>query len=59
VVIEQKKGQVSHYSDLSDRREIPLSVSNAKGRYLASNIAEGQARHTTKEFVQFVSHAEG
>lgn len=24
-----------------------------------SNIAEGQARHTTKEFVQFVSHAEG
>ena len=23
------------------------------------NIAEGQARHTTKEFVQFVSHAEG
>ncbi len=24
-----------------------------------SNIAEGQARHTTNEFVQFVSHAEG
>ena len=24
-----------------------------------SNIAEGQARHTTREFVQFVSHAEG
>ena len=24
-----------------------------------SNIAEGQARHTTKEFVQFLSHAEG
>ncbi|HUI40361.1 MAG TPA: four helix bundle protein [Terriglobia bacterium] len=24
-----------------------------------SNIAEGQARHTTKEFIQFVSHAEG
>jgi four helix bundle protein len=24
-----------------------------------SNIAEGQARHTTGEFVQFVSHAEG
>ena len=24
-----------------------------------SNIAEGQARHTTREFIQFVSHAEG
>ena len=24
-----------------------------------SNIAEGQARHTRKEFVQFLSHAEG
>ncbi len=24
-----------------------------------SNIAEGQARHTTGEFVQFLSHAEG
>ena len=24
-----------------------------------SNISEGQARHTTGEFVQFVSHAEG
>ncbi len=26
---------------------------------LPSNIAEGQARHTTGEFVQFISHAEG
>jgi four helix bundle protein len=24
-----------------------------------SNIAEGQARHTTNEFIQFISHAEG
>jgi four helix bundle protein len=24
-----------------------------------SNIAEGQARHTSKEFAQFISHAEG
>jgi len=24
-----------------------------------SNLAEGQARHTRKEFVQFISHAEG
>jgi four helix bundle protein len=26
---------------------------------IPSNVAEGQARHTTKEFVQFISHAEG
>jgi four helix bundle protein len=26
---------------------------------ISSNIAEGQARHTTKEFIQFISHAEG
>jgi len=24
-----------------------------------SNIAQGQARHTRKEFIQFLSHAEG
>lgn len=26
---------------------------------IPSNIAEGQAHHTTGEFVQFISHAEG
>jgi four helix bundle protein len=26
---------------------------------IASNIAEGQARHTTGEFIQSISHAEG
>ena len=26
---------------------------------IPSNIAEGQARQTTKEFIQFLSHAEG
>lgn len=26
---------------------------------ISSNIAEGQARHTTGEFVQFISYAEG
>lgn len=26
---------------------------------IPSNIAEGQARHATKEFIQFISHAEG
>ena len=27
--------------------------------FIPSNIAEGQARHTTGEFIQFISHAEG
>jgi four helix bundle protein len=26
---------------------------------IPSNLAEGQARHTSGEFVQFISHAEG
>jgi four helix bundle protein len=26
---------------------------------IPSNIAKGQARHTTGEFIQFISHAEG
>ena len=26
---------------------------------IPSNVAEGQARNTTGEFVQFISHAEG
>lgn len=26
---------------------------------IPSNLSEGQARHTTGEFVQFISHAEG
>src|SRR5436305_11971101 len=26
---------------------------------IRSNIVEGQARHTTGEFIQFISHAEG
>src|SRR6267154_5475482 len=26
---------------------------------IPSNIAEGQARHTAGEFIQFISHAEG
>jgi four helix bundle protein len=26
---------------------------------IPSNIAEGQARHTTGEFIRFISHAEG
>jgi four helix bundle protein len=26
---------------------------------IPSNVAEGQARHTTGEFIQFISHIEG
>jgi len=26
---------------------------------IPSNVAEGQARHTTKEFIRFISNAEG
>jgi four helix bundle protein len=26
---------------------------------IPSNVAEGQARHTTQEFIRFISHAEG
>ena len=29
------------------------------GVSISSNVAEGQARHTTGEFIQFISHAEG
>src|SRR5256886_17222471 len=36
---------------ISQRRRAAVSI--------PSNIAEGQARNTTGEFVQFISHAEG
>jgi four helix bundle protein len=39
------------YGLVSQMRRAAVSV--------PSNIAEGQARHTTREFIQFVSHAEG
>jgi four helix bundle protein len=39
------------YGLISQMRRAAVSV--------PSNIAEGQARHTTGEFVQFLSHAEG
>ena len=42
---EEKFGLVSQL------RRVAVSV--------PSNIAEGQARHTTGEFIQFISHAEG
>ncbi|MDE3179815.1 MAG: four helix bundle protein [Acidobacteriota bacterium] len=36
-----------------------ISQMRRAGVSIPSNIAEGQARHTTQEFIQFVSHAEG
>jgi four helix bundle protein len=39
------------YGLVSQMRRAPVSI--------PSNIAEGQARRTTGEFVQFISHAEG
>jgi len=39
------------YGLISQMRRAAVSV--------ASNIAEGQARHSTGEFIQFIPHAEG
>jgi four helix bundle protein len=39
------------YGLLSQMRRAAVSI--------PSNLAEGQARHTTGEFIQFISHAEG
>ena len=43
----------------SDERFGLISQMRRAAVSIPSNIAEGQARHTTKEFIQFISHAEG
>ena len=43
----------------ADERFGLTSQSRRSAVSIPSNIAEGQARHTTGEFIQFVSHAEG
>lgn len=43
----------------SDERFGLISQMRRAAGSVASNIAEGQARHSTGEFIQFVSHAEG
>ena len=43
----------------SDERFGLISQIRRASVSVPSNIAEGQARHTTGEFVQFISHAEG
>lgn len=43
----------------SDERFGLISQMRRAAVSIPSNIAEGQARHTTGEFIQFISHAEG
>ncbi len=43
----------------SDERFGLVSQMRRAAVSIPSNIAEGQARHTTGEFIQFISHAEG
>jgi four helix bundle protein len=43
----------------SDERFGLVSQMRRAAVSIPSNIAEGQARHTTKEFIQYLSHAEG
>jgi len=43
----------------SDERFGLISQMRRAALSVASNIAEGQARHSTGEFIQFISHAEG
>ena|SRR5271170_959723 len=50
-VITERFPAAERFGLISQMRRCAVSIS--------SNIAEGQARHTTGEFVQFISHAEG
>ena len=43
----------------SDEKFGLISQMRRAAASISSNIAEGQARHTTGEFIQFISHAEG
>ncbi|MGH9401994.1 MAG: four helix bundle protein [Terriglobia bacterium] len=50
-ILTQKFPTEEKYGLVSQMRRAVVSI--------PSNIAEGQARHTTKEFIQFISHADG
>jgi|SRR5579859_300754 len=50
-VLTQKFPRAEKFGLTSQMRRAAVSI--------PSNIAEGQARHTRKEFVQFISHSEG
>jgi four helix bundle protein len=43
----------------SEERFGPTSQMRRAAVSIPSNVAEGQARRTTPEFIQFISHAEG
>jgi four helix bundle protein len=49
--VTQKFPSEERFGLVSQMRRAAVSI--------PSNIAEGQARHTTGEFIQFISHAEG
>jgi four helix bundle protein len=49
--ITERFASAERFGLISQMRRSAISI--------PSNIAEGQARHTTGEFVQFISHAEG
>ncbi|HEX2854572.1 MAG TPA: four helix bundle protein [Opitutaceae bacterium] len=60
------EGHRSRQADLHDHQSIPfggkiglISQMRRAAVSISSNIAEGQARHTTGEFILFLSHAEG
>lgn len=42
-----------------EEKFVPVSQLRRAAVSVPSNIAEGQARHTTGEFIQFISHAKG
>ena len=50
-LITQKFPVEERYGLTAQMRRAAVSV--------PSNVAEGQARHTTGEFIQFISHSEG
>jgi 23S rRNA-intervening sequence protein len=50
-VLTQRFPDLERYGLVSQMRRAAVSI--------PSNIAEGQARHTPKEFVQSLSHSEG
>src|SRR5277367_1780455 len=66
---DEQKGQARDYRDLivwrktsrfpSDERFGLMSQMGCAAVSVPSNVAEGQARHTTGEFIQSISHAEG
>ena len=60
------KGNRTRQANLSAHKQFPwgqkfglIAQMRQAAVSISSNIAEGQARHKTGEFIQFISHAEG